>query len=290
MKKYASKLYDGVRLKEKPENFDKGSLCYLMNKIEDYPNLSLTKIKELIMEAHKFPNKYKENKDRVIMSHIKLVINIAKRYSSVLKGLEFSDIVVEGIIGLIKAFDKYNMKKYENVSFGVYATWWIRAYIYKAIVKDNNITTVPYEVTRRQIKIDKSKANLYQKSGEIASVKEISDNTNIPVDKVAANVSSGQRSIYYDGEKNLSTPKKNNIHIGSLLKCLDKRETFIIKSFFGITVPGDSAPPMKLEEIGQAMNPPISIERVRQIKKRALNKLKDQSKNSLMSCINKMCS
>lgn len=280
----------GAKLYNDPKLYSQGYLDYITKRLKDYPKLSHTKIKDLIKEAEQKPLKYIENKHKVVNSNLNLVTQITKRYIPILKGTEFADVFEEGVIGLMKAFDKYDLNKYKNVSFKTYATFWIRAYAYKEVLKNNSTVYIPQEVNRSKLKLNNIRTKIYQQSGEVPPALKIINNMKNISQTVKNSLLQEVKIITFDEEKKIThIHNKNNTHfIHNIIKCLNLKEQFIIKSFFGMTKINQSAPQMKLKEIGLAMNPPLSMERVRQIKKKAIKKLRKHVDNNIFSFINKM--
>lgn len=178
--------------------------------------------------------------DKLITSNLKFVVSIAKNYKTY--GVPFSDLISEGNIGLIKAAYKFDYKK--DIKFISYAVWWIRQSIQEYIKK----TTLNNSRELSDIRIN----------SECASVDENGDD--LVYDNITPNTISDEETF------DLDEFKKNSVK--NLLDCLTNRESDIISCYFGL----NNTEGLTLEEIGDKYG--LTKERVRQIKEKALRKLR----------------
>lgn len=200
---------------------------------------SLSKDEEIIIG-----NKIKEGdfiaRNELITSNLKFVVNVAKMYKGY--GVPFGDLISEGNMGLIKAAEKYDNTK--DVKFISYSVWWIKQYIQEFLKKNNNISNIEAE-----------DSSLYV------------DNLND--DSASLNANSFNDTQFYQDEtdlENVDEVRKNVVT--EIIKTLNNREADIIIKYFGL----DNSDGLTLEEIGSLYG--LTKERVRQIKEKALRKLR----------------
>lgn len=212
-------------------DFEDGNKVYY-NDIKKYKPLSKSEEKKLF-KRYKFENDLSA-RDKLVTSNLKFVVDIAKLYKG--RGLPFADLVSEGNLGLMKAIDKFEYEKdFKLISYGV---WWIKAYIQDAINKKKMISS-----------------------------DDLPSDTDKPIDEDGDDKSNEMiTDIKFIEEENESN-NENVVIIDELLGILNKRETDIIKSYFGIG--GDA---LTLDEIGLKYR--LTKERVRQIKESAMRKLR----------------
>ena len=184
--------------------------------------------------AEKIQKGDKEALDKLVNANLKFVVNYAKQYRK--SGVPFSDLISEGNLGLIKAAQKFDASK--NVKFISYAVWWIRNSIQECISKYNGNEE---EVNRDSYMFDNCRSTEYDISTQI---------------------------VNNEFEEELSDLQSREITVSELMKTLKKREINILSLYFGLY----DGKEMTLDEIGQEME--LTKERVRQIKDRALVKLK----------------
>lgn len=215
----------------------------------------ISKFKSLSFEEEQILWKqYKHNndlkaKEKIITSNLKFVASVAKTFQG--RGLSYSDLIAEGNCGLLRALDKFDYKKgYKTISYSV---WWIRQAILEALRERNGINgeELPVDYEKNQIDED----DLYQEKNY-------------------------KTDILITNENEISIEELKKV-INILTKCLNKRETAIIALYFGLN---DES--LTLEEIGVKLN--LTKERVRQIKEKALKKLRAEAlTNSITSDIYK---
>ena len=230
--------------------------------------------------------------EKLTKSNLRFVVSVAKQYQN--QGLSLPDLINEGNVGLIKAAEKYDETR--GFKFISYAVWWIRQSILQAIAEQSRIVRLPLNQLGSMNKINRMLTKFEQENERRPSVDEISEVIDIPEDKVdeAINVSGRQVSVdapFVDGEDNsLLDVLVNNdapmadkqlvieslqAEIMDALKMLTIRERNIITAFYGI-----GQPEMTLEEIGAKFG--LTRERVRQIKEKAIRRLRGNSKNKIL--------
>jgi len=231
--------------------------------------------------------KLNELRGRLIKANLRLVINIAKRYSN--PKLSLLDLIQEGNIGLMKAVEKFKYRT--GFKFSTYATWWIRQAITRAIADHSSTIRIPVHMIEKINKLKKIEARSIQSDdGEIKD-EEIAKKMNLPVEKIK-NIRKSMRpdpisidlpvgdeerttigDFIEDGEN--PNPIKHVRHsllseeIEKALKVLDEREELIIRLRFGLDKKRYSR---TLEEVGSYFH--LTRERIRQIEAKAIQKLK----------------
>ena len=230
--------------------------------------------------------------ERLTKANLRFVVSVAKQYQN--QGLSLPDLINEGNVGLIKAAEKYDETR--GFKFISYAVWWIRQSILQAIAEQSRIVRLPLNQLGSMNKINRMLSKFEQENERRPSVDEISEVIDIPEEKVdeAINVSGRQVSVdapFVDGEDNsLLDVLVNNdapladrqllveslqAEIKDALKILTLRERNIITAFYGI-----GQPEMTLEEIGTKFG--LTRERVRQIKEKAIRRLRANTKNKIL--------
>ena len=230
--------------------------------------------------------------ERLTKSNLRFVVSVAKQYQN--QGLSLPDLINEGNVGLIKAAEKYDETR--GFKFISYAVWWIRQSILQAIAEQSRIVRLPLNQLGSMNKINRMLTKFEQENERRPSVDEISEVIDIPEDKVdeAINVSGRQVSVdapFIDGEDNSlldvlvnsDAPMADKqlvieslrAEIKDALKMLTQRERNIISAFYGI-----GQPEMTLEEIGTKFG--LTRERVRQIKEKAIRRLRGNTKNKIL--------
>ena len=230
--------------------------------------------------------------ERLTKSNLRFVVSVAKQYQN--QGLSLPDLINEGNVGLIKAAEKYDETR--GFKFISYAVWWIRQSILQALAEQSRIVRLPLNQLGSMNKINRMLSKFEQENERRPSVDEISEVIDIPEEKVdeAINVSGRQVSVdapFVDGEDNslLDVLVNNDApladrqllveslqsEIKDALKILTLRERNIINAFYGI-----GQPEMTLEEIGSKFG--LTRERVRQIKEKAIRRLRANTKNKIL--------
>jgi len=227
--------------------------------------------------------------EKLTRANLRFVVSVAKQYQN--QGLSLPDLINEGNLGLIKAAEKFDETR--GFKFISYAVWWIRQSILQALAEQSRIVRLPLNQVGSLNKINKALSKFEQENERIPSPEELAEELDIPVDKIADTMKVSGRHIsmdapFVEGEDNTlldvmvneDSPDTDHILINEslsqeierALSTLSEREHQIIKKFFGLGVPA-----MTLEEIGDELG--LTRERVRQIKEKAIRRLRTSSKS-----------
>ena len=232
----------------------------------------------------------KEAEDRLVTSNLRLVVSIAKRFMG--RGMEFDDLIQSGSLGVITAAKKFDHEK--GFRFSTYATWWIRQTITRALSDTARTIHIPSYVKDRIDRMNRVVREYEQKMGETPSAEYIAEQLDVSVDQVLSDqkIQLKNLSLYEgigdDGDSvlldmiedvNGKTPEKeaerqsDREAIFRAISTLEAREQIIIRHRYGL----DDGKAKTLEEVGKLFG--ITRERVRQIEKKALRKLRQPSRN-----------
>ena len=230
--------------------------------------------------------------ERLTKAILRFVVSVAKQYQN--QGLSLPDLINEGNMGLIKAAEKFDETR--GFKFISYAVWWIRQSILQAIAEQSRIVRLPLNQVGSVNKINRILNKFEQENERRPSIDEIAEKTDLPEDKIedAMKVPGKHISVdapIVDGEENslldllasTDTPTTDNElvleslreEIAEALQTLNERERNVIEAFFGI-----NQQEMTLEEIGDKYG--LTRERVRQIKEKAIRRLRHNTKNKML--------
>ena len=231
--------------------------------------------------------------EKLTRANLRFVVSVAKQYQN--QGLSLPDLINEGNLGLIKAAEKFDETR--GFKFISYAVWWIRQSILQALAEQSRIVRLPLNQVGSLNKINKAFSKFEQENERKPSPEELAEVLDIPVDKIADTMKVSGRHIsvdapFVEGEDNSlldvmindDSPNADRVLINESLSkeiervlafTLSDRERDIVKKFFGIGVTE-----MTLEEIGDEFG--LTRERVRQIKEKAIRKLRPNAKSKLL--------
>jgi RNA polymerase primary sigma factor len=266
----------------KRSSLEDGSLDQYLREIARYPLISREDEAEL---ARRIRAGDEEALDKLVRSNLRFVVSVAKKYQN--QGVSLADLINEGNLGLIRAGHKFDETK--GIKFISYAVWWIRQSILQALAEQSRIVRVPLNRAGALHRIGKRASALLQELGREATHAEIAEGMDISEEEVAKTMSISQVHLSLDapltpGEDNRlldyladtvsPTPDEQTIEkalakaIEESLDSLKEREAKILRLYFGL----HDHEPMTLEEIGVQLG--ITRERVRQIKEKALSRLR----------------
>ncbi len=230
--------------------------------------------------------------ERLTKANLRFVVSVAKQYQN--QGLSLPDLINEGNVGLIKAAEKFDETR--GFKFISYAVWWIRQSILQAIAEQSRLVRLPLNQVGSVNKITRELNKFEQEHERKPSVDEIAERVDLPEDKIADAMKANSRHVSMDapiadGEDSsmidfLAGDSSNTdrelaieslkAEVSRILKLLTDKEQKVLRAFFGI----DGSPEMTLDEIGEKYN--LTRERVRQIKEKALRRLRRNTKNKLL--------
>ena len=230
--------------------------------------------------------------EKLVKDNLRFVVSVAKQYQN--QGLSLPDLIDEGNLGLIKAAEKFDETR--GFKFISYAVWWIRQSILQALAEQSRIVRLPLNQVGSLNKINKAYQRFEQEFERKPSAEELAELLDIPVDKIADTLKMSGRQVsvdapFVEGEDNslidvmVNEDSPNADHslineslsreIDRALATLTPREADIIRKFFGIGVQEKT-----LEEIGIEFH--LTRERVRQIKEKAIRRLKSSSRSRIL--------
>jgi RNA polymerase primary sigma factor len=270
-------------------NRESASLDKYLQEIGHEDLLSVDEEVELAQRIRKGDRKALE---RLTKANLRFVVSVAKQYQN--QGLSLPDLINEGNLGLIKAAEKFDETR--GFKFISYAVWWIRQSILQAIAEQSRIVSLPLNQVGSVNKINRVLNRFEQEHERRPSIDEIADKVDLPQEKIEDAMKVNNRHVsvdapFVDGEDNSlldimvndDAPMADRAlvlvslreEINRALQTLNERERNIIEAFFGI-----NQPEMTLEEIGEKFN--LTRERVRQIKEKAIRRLRHNTKNKLL--------
>ena len=249
----------------------------------------LITVEEEVELAQRIKKGDQEALEKLTKANLRFVVSVAKQYQN--QGLSLPDLINEGNLGLIKAAEKFDETR--GFKFISYAVWWIRQSILQALAEQSRIVRLPLNQVGSLNKINKALARFEQENERTPSPEELAVVLDIPKEKVSDTLRVSGRHVsvdapFADGEDNnlldvlVNTDSPNadrglineslSIEVERALATLTERERDIIKYFFGI-----GCSEMTLEEIGEKFG--LTRERVRQIKEKAIRRLRNSSRN-----------
>ena len=267
------------------------SLQLFLNEAGRYPLLTAAEEVEL---AKRVEAGDKAAKDRMVNANLRLVVSIAKKYQG--HGLSLLDLIQEGIIGLIRAVEKFDWRR--GFKFSTYATWWIRQAVQRGVANKSRTIRIPVHIVEREQKIARAERELIAQLDRAPTDEEIAEKSKLLVKHVrevrsaARTVASLDKAIGDDSDTSFgdlvaqdAADVEEEVVVGlgedALHRAIDtlpEREKLVITLRYGLD---QSRDPMSLEQIGREMG--ITRERVRQIETQALSRLAQQREIAALS-------
>jgi RNA polymerase primary sigma factor len=232
--------------------------------------------------------------EKLVKANLRFVVSVSKQYQN--QGLTLPDLINEGNLGLIKAAQRFDETR--GFKFISYAVWWIRQSILQALAEQSRIVRLPLNKIGSINKINKAFSALEQTYGRPPTVQEIAEELEITENEVKQSMENAGRHLSMDaplkdedGSSNMyevmestSNPKPDRELMNESLRkeiersltTLTVREADVVRLYFGLS----GAHPMTLEEIGERFD--LTRERVRQIKEKAIRRLKHTSRSKML--------
>ena len=244
----------------------------------------LITVEEEVELAQRIKKGDQEALEKLTKANLRFVVSVAKQYQN--QGLSLPDLINEGNLGLIKAAEKFDETR--GFKFISYAVWWIRQSILQALAEQSRIVRLPLNQVGSLNKINKAFARFEQEHERTPSPEELANELELPKEKVTDTLRVAGRHVsvdapFADGEDNslldvLVNPDSPNADRGLINESLSTevdRALETLKYFFGI-----GCSEMTLEEIGEKFD--LTRERVRQIKEKAIRRLRHSSRSKLL--------
>lgn len=261
--------------------------------LQEIGKVNLITAEEEVELAQKIKQGDKVAETKLINANLRFVVSVAKQYQN--QGLTLQDIINEGNLGLIKAAQRYDETR--GFKFISYAVWWIRQSILQALAEQSRIVRLPLNKIGSINKINKIYTELEQINERAPSTDEMADKLGMEEHDIKESLKNSGRHVSMDApliegeDSNLYDVLRSNespipdkklmheslqIEIERVLSILSPREADVVRLFFGL---GEEHP-MTLEEIGEKFD--LTRERVRQIKEKAIRRLKLNPKSKIL--------
>lgn len=276
-----------LKISKQVTNRDTASLDKYLQEIA---RVSLITAEEEVILAQKIRQGDKKALEKLTKANLRFVVSVSKQYQN--QGLSLPDLINEGNLGLIKAAQRFDETR--GFKFISYAVWWIRQSILQALAEQSRIVRLPLNKIGTINKINKAFGQLEQQLEREPSAQEIADLLNLPVEEVKESLKNSNRHISMDaplvqgeesdmyevlGNDDADMPETNLLRdslkseIERTISTLTDREAEVIRYYFGL----NGMHPHTLEEIGEKLE--LTRERARQIKEKALRRLKHMSRS-----------
>ena len=261
--------------------------------LQDISKIQLITADEEVELAQKIRKGDQQALDKLTTANLRFVVSVAKQYQN--QGLTLPDLINEGNAGLVKAAKRFDETR--GFKFISYAVWWIRQAILQALAEQSRIVRLPLNKIGSINKINKAYAFLEQTHERPPSAEEIANNLDLTLSDVKqsmkisgrhvsmdAPLREGETSTLYDVVNANESPRPDlnlmkdslNTEVNRALNMLSEKEAEVIRNYYGISI----AHPKSLEEIGEAFG--LTRERVRQIKEKAIRRLRHTSKSKVL--------
>ncbi len=263
-----------------------GSLDQYLREISAYPLIDRDEEGEL---ARRIRENDRLALEKLVNSNLRFVVSIAKKYQN--QGVALADLINEGNLGLIRAAEKFDETR--GVKFISYAVWWIRQAILQALAEQSRIVRVPLNRAGEIHRIGKRSSALVQELGREPTVGELAEGLEVDPDELYKTMSIAMAHLsldaplvpgednklldylpdeYRPGPEQEAFEKALRANVEEALSTLKPREAMILRLYYGL----DGEDAMTLEQIGEQLG--VTRERVRQIKERALARLRHVSR------------
>jgi RNA polymerase primary sigma factor len=262
--------------------------------LQDVSKIDMITAEEEVELAQRIREGDQSALDKLTKANLRFIISVAKQYQN--QGLTLSDLINEGNVGLVKAAQRFDETR--GFKFISYAVWWIRQSILQAIAEQSRVVRLPLNKIGDINKIRKASIHLEQVHQRVPSASEIAKELDMTVSSVKQSLKNSSRSLsmdapFQEGENDNNlydvissgetpNPDKALIHeslkieIDRALDTLAPREADVVKLNFGLS----GQPAMTLQEIGDTFE--LSRERVRQIREKAIRRLRQESKSHIL--------
>ncbi len=261
--------------------------------LNDISKIDLITAEEEVELAQRIRQGDQKALEKLTNANLRFVVSVAKQYQN--QGLKLPDLINEGNLGLVKAAQRFDETR--GFKFISYAVWWIRQSILHALAEQSRIVRLPLNKIGAINKINKTFSYLEQAHERPPSAEEIADELDMTITEVKQSLKNagrhvsmdapfeeGESSNLYDVLQHGESPNPEgsliheslNTEIGRILNTLNDKEEKVVRLFFGI----NQKSPKSLDEIGQEFD--LTRERVRQIREKALRKLKKHADNPLL--------
>ena len=261
--------------------------------LQDISKLPMITAEEEVELAQRIREGDQAALDKLTTANLRFVVSVAKQYQN--QGLTLPDLINEGNAGLVKAAKRFDETR--GFKFISYAVWWIRQAILQALAEQSRIVRLPLNKIGSINKINKAFSFLEQSHQRAPSAEEIAHELDMTVSEVKqslknsgrhlsmdAPLKEGETSSLYDVVKSGESPNPDrdlmkeslNVEINRALDTLSQKESDVIRLNFGLS----DEPPMTLDEIGVTFD--LTRERVRQIREKAIRRLRQQSKSHIL--------
>ena len=264
--------------------------------LKDINRIPLLTREEEITLSQKAKNGDKAAKDKIVTANLRFVVNIAKKYQN--HGLDLTDLISEGNIGILTAIEKFDPDK--GYHFISYAVWWIRQSILKAICEKSRTIRLPLNRANELVQIEHARKIVHGKKSETQEFEEIAQMLNMTPAHVRDMINISREMISLDAEINNSDSDHTSIadfqedtinkrpeeiaieqsmaeEIDNVLETLRPNEANVIKMRYGL----NGTKPMSLKEVGDACQ--LTKERIRQIEKHAIVRLQHPTRARRLS-------
>lgn len=261
--------------------------------LQDISRIPLITSDEEVELAQKIRAGDQKALDKLTTANLRFVVSVSKQYQN--QGLALPDLINEGNAGLVKAAKRFDETR--GFKFISYAVWWIRQSILQALAEQSRIVRLPLNKIGSINKINKAYSFLEQTHERPPSAEEIANSLDFTVSNVKQSMKisgkhvsmdapfkEGETSNLYDVVQSSESPMPDvhlmndslNVEVNRVLKTLSEKESEVISHYYGI----NKKQPMSLQEIGEAFG--LTRERVRQIKEKAIRRLRHTSKSKIL--------